>query len=131
MSRRYDDAGVSILKPSVSPTLTLIWVAKPWMLLLPAPVIPHSLSGLPGLVFSQATGLTTGASHGAATAAGGATTLSPATTSAPTAAMTQVLDRGIRQMLCRSASMVGLARSGPRATGPRASDLARYGRPGS
>ena len=34
----------------------------------PAPVMPHSLSGLPGLVFSHATGLVTGASHGAAAA---------------------------------------------------------------
>src|SRR5688500_8682231 len=68
MSRRYDDALVSILKPTVWPWSTLICVAKPWMLVDPAPLMPHSLSGLPGSVFSHATGLTIGASHGAATA---------------------------------------------------------------
>ena len=74
MSRRYAVAGVSILNPTVSPRLTLMSVAKPWIELLPAPVMPHSLSGLPGFVFSQATGLTTGASHGAAFAGAAGTT---------------------------------------------------------
>src|ERR1700752_1557183 len=68
MSRRYDDASVSTLKPTVWPWSTLMSVAKPWMLADPAPVMPHSLSGLPGRVFSHATGLTIGTSHGAATA---------------------------------------------------------------
>src|SRR5262245_5784163 len=45
-------------------------VAKPWMLASPAPLTSHSLAGLPGLVFSQATGLVTGGSHGAAAPAG-------------------------------------------------------------
>ena len=78
MSRRYDDAEVSTLNPTVSPWSTLISVAKPWMELLPAPVMSHSLSGLPGLVFSQATGLTTGTSHGAALAGRAGSTDSPA-----------------------------------------------------
>ena len=43
-------------------------VAKPWIVLLPAPLTSHSLAGLPGLVFSHATGFVIGASHGAAAA---------------------------------------------------------------
>src|SRR5262245_28822735 len=45
-------------------------VAKPWMLASPAPLTSHSLGRLPVLVFSQATGLVTGASHGAADTTG-------------------------------------------------------------
>src|SRR5262245_14226799 len=91
MSRRYDVAGVSILKPSVSPTLTLIWVAKPWIDADPAPVMPHSLWGLPVLVFSHATGLTIGASQGAAAAGGGETTLRPAAAITPTSMASKIL----------------------------------------
>ena len=43
-------------------------VVKPWMVALPEPLTSHSLLGLPGCVFSHATGLTTGGSHGAASA---------------------------------------------------------------
>ena len=43
-------------------------VAKPWMASLPDPLTSHSVAGLPGLVFSHATGLVIGASHGAAAA---------------------------------------------------------------
>ena len=43
-------------------------VAKPWMLESPAPLMSHSDAGLPGFVFSHATGLVIGASHGAAAA---------------------------------------------------------------
>ena len=42
-----------ILKLTVLPRLTLMSVAKPSMLESPAPTIPHSLSGLPGLWFSR------------------------------------------------------------------------------
>src|SRR5215470_8478645 len=70
MSRRYDVARVSTLNPIVPPWSTLMSVAKPWMAELPDPVMPHWLSGVPGLVFSQATGLWIGASHGAASAGG-------------------------------------------------------------
>src|SRR3954447_6243440 len=113
MSRRYDVALVSILKPSVSPTLMLICVAKPWMLLLPAPVTPHSLSGLPGLVFSQATGLVTGASQGAATAAGGETTLRPARARTPASRSSPALVRVLVGIRLRPACIVGLIRSRP------------------
>src|SRR3954451_5401868 len=60
----------------VEPRFTLMSVAKPWIEVLPEPVTSHSLAGLPGLVFSQATSLTTGASHTAAAARGGGTTTS-------------------------------------------------------
>ena len=50
------------------PWSTLMSVAKPWMAPLPAPLTSHSLAGLPALVFSHATGLVIGASHGAAAA---------------------------------------------------------------
>src|ERR1044072_3353771 len=106
MSRRYDVAGVSILNPSVSPTFTLIWVAKPWIVALPAPVIPHSLSGLPVFVFSHATGLTIGVSHGAATAAGGFTTLSPVRARTPASRLSQILGRCVRRVRVRRASIV-------------------------
>ena len=53
-------------------------VAKPWIDALPAPVMPHSLSGLPALVFSQATRLRTGGSQGAATAGVAAVTMARA-----------------------------------------------------
>ena len=59
---------MSILKPIVPPWSTLMSVAKPWIVELPAPVIPHSDSGLPGLEFSHTTALTIGTSHGAASA---------------------------------------------------------------
>ena len=45
---------MSILKSICWPTLTLMSVAKPWMLSSPAPSMSHSLGGLPGLLFSQA-----------------------------------------------------------------------------
>ena len=68
MSSRYDDALVSTLKPTVCPWSTLMSVAKPWIEDDPAPLMPHSLSGLPGRVFSHATALVTGGSQGAADA---------------------------------------------------------------
>ena len=45
------------LKKAVSPRLTLIWVAKPWMLGSPAPLMSHSLAGLPVRQFSATIGL--------------------------------------------------------------------------
>ena len=53
-----------ILKLTVSPLLTLICVAKPWSESSPAPSISQSSCGVPAFVFSHATGLATGASHG-------------------------------------------------------------------
>src|SRR5512144_2595946 len=106
MSSRYDEAAVSILKPSVSPTLTLISVANPWIVLLPAPLMPHSLSGLPGLLFSQATGLTIGASHGAAVAGpAGSTTVRPAVASAPARRTSRVLRRRVDCLRSRLKTM--------------------------
>src|SRR3954454_8578831 len=70
MSKWNAVAPVSTLNFTVSPWLTLISVAKPWMAELPAPLMSHSLAGLPTLVFSHAIGLVIGASHGAAWAAG-------------------------------------------------------------
>jgi hypothetical protein len=52
------------LKETVLPLLTLMSVAKPWMLGSPDPLTSHWLEGLPGFVFSQAIGLAMGASHG-------------------------------------------------------------------
>src|SRR5437899_1869879 len=64
MSMWYDDAGVRILKDSVSPAFTLIAVAKPWIVESPAPATSQSLSGSPVRVFSQAITLTTGGPQG-------------------------------------------------------------------
>src|SRR5450755_2967015 len=66
----YEDAGVLILKFSVSPTFTLIDVAKPWIVESPIPLTCQSLGGSPGKVFSQAITLVTGGPHGLAAAAG-------------------------------------------------------------
>jgi len=51
----YDDAGVRILKETVSPAFTLMAVAKPWIVESPGPPTSQSLSGSPVRVFSQAT----------------------------------------------------------------------------
>src|SRR5438128_1389232 len=57
MSRRYAVAVVWILKRTVWPWLTLMSVANPWMLELPAPLMSHSLGGLPACSFSHTIGL--------------------------------------------------------------------------
>src|ERR1043165_5393315 len=64
MSMWYADAGVLILNEMASPALTLIDVAKPWMVESPASLIRQSLSGSPGWVFSHAITLCTGGPHG-------------------------------------------------------------------
>src|SRR5690349_22879977 len=69
MSRRYEVAVDLILKLTVSPTLTLICVAKPCSAALPEPETSQVLLGVPGFVFSQATGFSNGA-HASAAAAG-------------------------------------------------------------
>src|SRR6476646_7700339 len=66
MSSRYDVAVVLTLKFSVSPTLTLISVVKPWLKMIPEPLTSQVLLGLPGLLFSHATGLAMGAQGSAA-----------------------------------------------------------------
>ena len=63
-----------ILKVTVSPALTLIEVAKPWIVESPAPLTCQSLGAVPGRVFSQAITLVTGGPHGPAALAGGALT---------------------------------------------------------
>ena len=68
----YAFAGVLILKDTVSPTFTLIAVAKPWIVESPAPLTCQSLGGSPGRLFSQAITLVTGGPHGPAALAGGA-----------------------------------------------------------
>src|SRR5689334_20371311 len=68
MSTRYEAAMVDILNLTVSPTLTLISVAKPWIVELPAPAMAQILLEVPGLEFSQAIGFTTGAQGSAAAA---------------------------------------------------------------
>src|SRR6266516_2129218 len=68
MSSRYDRALVLTLKLSVSPMFTLIWVANPWIPEVPEPEMSHSLAGLPGLLFSQATAFVTGGAHGSTAA---------------------------------------------------------------
>ncbi len=52
----YFDAAL-ILNLTVEPGLTLIAVAKPWMLSLPAREMSHSVGSLPGLLFSHAIAL--------------------------------------------------------------------------
>jgi hypothetical protein len=48
---------VSILNPTVSPGVTLISVANPWIAGSPAPATSHWLAGVPGSPFSQTIGL--------------------------------------------------------------------------
>src|SRR6187551_871766 len=79
MSRWYARASVSTLNWINPPWSTLMSVAKPWIDALPAPLTSHSLGGLPTLVFSHATGLTMGGSHGAACATGARAAPSSAT----------------------------------------------------
>src|SRR5215471_5216799 len=74
-----------ILKVIVWPALTLMSVANPWMEESPEPLMSQVLDGVPGLVFSQATGLTIGGPHGPAACAGRAFR----TGSAPSAAATR------------------------------------------
>ncbi|MFD0854980.1 hypothetical protein ACFQ07_22255, partial [Actinomadura adrarensis] len=50
-------AGVLILNRTVCPTFTLNWVVKPSMVWPPPDVFSHCAGGVPGLEFSQATGL--------------------------------------------------------------------------
>ena len=57
-----------ILKRTVPPGSTLVVVAKPSIALFPTYWMSHSLAGVPGLLFSQATGLPP-APHGSAVAA--------------------------------------------------------------
>ena len=54
---------------TVSPGLTLIEVANPWIVVDPEPVICQSLVGSPVWVFSHAITLTTGGPQGSAAAA--------------------------------------------------------------
>jgi hypothetical protein len=50
--------------------LTLIEVAKPWIVESPAPLTCQALGAVPGREFSQAMTLTTGGPHGPAALAG-------------------------------------------------------------
>ena len=59
---------MSTLKRTVWPWLTLMSVAKPWMLGVAGAADVPLRAGLPGFVFSHAIGLVIGASHGAAAA---------------------------------------------------------------
>ena len=61
-----------ILKFTVSPTLTLIEVAKPWIVASPAPLTCQALGAVPGREFSHAITLVTGGPHGPAALADGA-----------------------------------------------------------
>src|SRR6476469_2107630 len=71
MSIEKLDRVVSILKPIVAPRFTLMSVEKPCRLELPAPLTFQVLSAVPVLVFSHATLLVIGVSHGAAATGGG------------------------------------------------------------
>jgi hypothetical protein len=73
MSMWYLVEGVLILNCSTPPTLTLIWLAKPWMEGSPVPE-SHVDCGVPGRLFSHATGLITGEHGLAALATWGAMT---------------------------------------------------------
>ena len=57
MSMPYAVASVFTLKCTVSPRLTLICVAKPWIDGSPAPLTSHWLGGLPGRQFSATIGI--------------------------------------------------------------------------
>src|SRR5215813_15374412 len=74
MSMWYLVDGVLILNDTVCPGVTLICVAKPWIVESPAPLTCQSAAGSPGLVFSHAITLVTGGPHGPAAAAGRAST---------------------------------------------------------
>ena len=89
---------MSTLNETVWPWSTLMSVANPWIALLPAPLTSHSEAGFPGLVFSQATGLVIGASHGAA-AAGEAP--APSTRAAAAAASPRILRHCETQVIRR------------------------------
>ena len=82
-----------ILNEIVSPLLTLIDVAKPWIVGSPAPSTSQLLGAAPACVFSQATWLTTGAVHGAACDTAGA---APSTTNAAIRASRTAGVRGTR-----------------------------------
>ena len=56
------------MKLIACPTLTLIFVAKPWMVESPSPATSQSDVGVPGLEFSHATGLVTGVAQGSVAA---------------------------------------------------------------
>src|SRR3954451_1486375 len=75
MSSRYDFAGVLTLNCTACPRFTLMSVAKPWMVELPAPEMSQVLCGVPGLEFSHAIGFTIGVQGSAAPAAGPTTTV--------------------------------------------------------
>src|ERR1700744_885061 len=70
--------GVLILKLSVPPTLTLIWVAKPWIVSSPIPSTCHFSGSTPGFEFSQATGFCTGTAQRPVSAAAAEVTPPPA-----------------------------------------------------
>src|ERR671936_693982 len=95
MSRRYlvvagDGAGAAlILKWTVSPRLTLMSVAKPWMLASPAPLISHTLGGAtPTVLQFSATMAFAGARQGSAGA------------DAPRAARPTALRAAVRLAVC-------------------------------
>src|SRR4051794_33836794 len=88
MSMWYFVAGVLILKRTVSPGLTLIDVANPWIVVDPAPVTCQVLGASPGLLFSQAMTLVTGGPQGsAARAAGTPTAMARRSVTTPRTAM--------------------------------------------
>src|SRR5215470_4300169 len=89
MSMWYDFAGVLILNDSVCATSTLIEVAKPWIVGLPAPLTCQSLGGSPGSVFSQAMTLVTGGPHGPAAVGRALASNSKPKTTASIAPMTE------------------------------------------
>jgi hypothetical protein len=49
----------------ISPRFTLMSVANPWMLLLPAPEMSHWLAGFPGFEFSHTMALAAAGTQGA------------------------------------------------------------------
>src|SRR5688500_11960136 len=68
MSILYEVVFDLILKSIVSPTLTLIFVPKPWIVGSPQPSTFQTFGFVPGRLFSQATLLVTGGVHTAACA---------------------------------------------------------------
>src|ERR1700761_6419297 len=83
MKMEYEAAVVSTLNWTVEPAVELMSVVKPAM---DGSSELTCQSGVPGCVFSQATGFTTGAAHGFAAAAGALITSVGTTTAVATSA---------------------------------------------
>ena len=95
---------VLILNEIELPLLTLIDVEKPWIEGSPVPETRQLLSGVPGLVFSQATGFWIGSAQGSAASADYGTTA--------TAIAIAIDKRSRPRGACRSSACCGIPTAG-------------------